>query len=270
LLRQRYEGSVLSRTTAYLCSPVQNCLKFSAVFGATSANSSILIRPAGSPPTVTSAGMAGLTCGVDSAIPASAMSVPFNDRRTRIPCPDSAGSSPKNTTGFFGFVARRCHCVSSGLAMAKPEDGAATGTTWMRCSYTQSLACIAFTVHPAVKRKAMAQAIRQGKAQTAADASAAGSLANTAAANDTGAAAKLLRLKKFAAAILNWHLTAVCVLLANARVQRVRFGSSMHDSHFVWAPCSDGWSWLGSGQCPTQRQYASCVMQTKHKRVMSP
>ncbi len=42
-------------TQTNLCSPVQNCRKFSAVFGATSANSSILMRPAGRPPSVTSA-----------------------------------------------------------------------------------------------------------------------------------------------------------------------------------------------------------------------
>jgi hypothetical protein len=40
---------------------------------------------------------------------------------------NTAHSSPKNTTGFFGFVARRCHCVSSGLAMARPQDRTAVG-----------------------------------------------------------------------------------------------------------------------------------------------
>lgn len=53
----------------YLCSPVQNCLKFSAVLGAMSAKSSILIRPAGMPPIETS----------------------------------------KKTTGFLGFGGRTCH-----------------------------------------------------------------------------------------------------------------------------------------------------------------
>ena len=39
----------------YLNSPVQSCLKFSVVFGQMSANSSILMRPTGCPPMVTSA-----------------------------------------------------------------------------------------------------------------------------------------------------------------------------------------------------------------------
>lgn len=39
----------------HIISPVQNCRKFSAVLGQMSAQSSILIRPAGCPPMVTSA-----------------------------------------------------------------------------------------------------------------------------------------------------------------------------------------------------------------------
>lgn len=33
--------------------------------------------------------------------------------------------SPKKTTGFLGSAARRCHCVSSGFAMAAPQMTAA-------------------------------------------------------------------------------------------------------------------------------------------------
>ncbi|WVZ01898.1 hypothetical protein V8G54_022704 [Vigna mungo] len=56
------------RLLHYLYSPVQNCLKFSAVLGAMSAKSSILIRPAGMLPMVTSKktigflGFGGRTC----------------------------------------------------------------------------------------------------------------------------------------------------------------------------------------------------------------
>jgi hypothetical protein len=45
---------------AHLNSPVQNCLKFSAVRGHMSAKSSIFIRPAGCPPIATSAAGAGI------------------------------------------------------------------------------------------------------------------------------------------------------------------------------------------------------------------
>lgn len=60
----------------YLCSPVQNCLKFSQVLGQMSAKSSILIRPAGMPPMVTS----------------------------------------KKTIGLLGFLARACQSIASVFA----------------------------------------------------------------------------------------------------------------------------------------------------------
>lgn len=44
-----------STILAHRNSPVHSCLKFSAVFGQMSANSSILMRPAGTPPMATSA-----------------------------------------------------------------------------------------------------------------------------------------------------------------------------------------------------------------------
>mmetsp|Transcript_7574 Transcript_7574/g.33414 ORF Transcript_7574/g.33414 Transcript_7574/m.33414 type:complete len:231 (+) Transcript_7574:3288-3980(+) len=69
----------------FLCSPVQNCRKFSHVLGATSANSSILILPTSAPPMVTS----------------------------------------KNTTGLFGLGARWCHCISVILECATPRFGPA-------------------------------------------------------------------------------------------------------------------------------------------------
>ena len=58
-----------------LCSPVHSCLKFSQVLGTTSANNSILIRPAGLP-------------AIDTS---------------------------KKTTGLAGFLGRRCHCVVSAI-----------------------------------------------------------------------------------------------------------------------------------------------------------
>lgn len=45
----------LVRHATHLYSPVKNCLTFSAVFGTTSAKSSICTLPAGVPPMVTSA-----------------------------------------------------------------------------------------------------------------------------------------------------------------------------------------------------------------------
>lgn len=69
---------------------MQNCRKFSAVLGAMSAKSSILMRPAAMDPMVTS----------------------------------------KNTTGFFGFGGRWCHSTDDAVAdggvgpaeMAAPPD----------------------------------------------------------------------------------------------------------------------------------------------------
>ena len=58
---------------AFRCSPVQNCRKFSHVFGAMSAKSSIFIRPTSTPPIATS----------------------------------------KNTTGLFTFCGRRCHTTAA-------------------------------------------------------------------------------------------------------------------------------------------------------------
>ena len=57
------------RSRWFLCSPVQNLRKFSAVLGQTSAQSSIVTLPTAAPPIVTS----------------------------------------KNTTGFWGFVCLWCH-----------------------------------------------------------------------------------------------------------------------------------------------------------------
>ena len=65
LCQQHHDAAVLS---AYLYSPVKNCLMFSAVLGATSAKSSMRTLPAGWPPMLTSAaahslGMLHTDCG---------------------------------------------------------------------------------------------------------------------------------------------------------------------------------------------------------------
>lgn len=91
----------------HLNSPVISCLKFSAVFGQMSANSSIFILPAGMPPMVTSAEQAFyLSVLVDDTMCAD------THKCTRHQANNSA-STPKKTTGLLATGCRRCHCVTS-------------------------------------------------------------------------------------------------------------------------------------------------------------
>ena len=65
--RQKCQSLKKSYKHAHLNSPVISCLKFSAVFGQMSANSSIFILPAGMPPMVTSTEQAFLLLSFDDA-----------------------------------------------------------------------------------------------------------------------------------------------------------------------------------------------------------